>query len=172
MQNQLTQFDGLWDSFVTTIRGALRTAAQTNSLDYDTAQAILVREAMCWQGDYEPEGRWVNSLLKEDEPKGTLVRKILVQDMTFHKQDEKKAGYGPLGVGALGAGALGYGVAALTHMGTVATIATTAASAAVGGVVGGRMMAKNKMTAQDGLINGYIEQLDTYYHSVVGALNS
>lgn len=110
MQNQLTQFEGLRESFATTIRGALRTATRKNGLDYDTAQAIPVREAMCRQGDYEPEGRWVNSLLKEDEAKGMFVRKIPVQDMTFHKQD--------------------------------------------------------------GLINGYIEQLDTHYHTVVGALNS
>lgn len=172
MQNNLEQFDDLWGSFITALKGALRNAAATDQLDYSHAQAILAEQSMCWQGDYEPEGRWINGLIKTDEAKGALVRKILIRDMQFSEMNPKAVSNVALGIGVVGGGAVGYCVSALSGLGMVGTIATTVATGAVGGIIGNNRKNVEKAKTVESVIDAYIGQLDSYYHSVVAALNS
>lgn len=172
MLNDLDKFNGLWDSFLTALKGALLTASKENQLDYNNAQATLTRIGMCWQNDFASEGRWVNQLVQEDEAKGKLVRKILVKDLKFNQQPTPTGSHTPLAIGAIGGGALGYGVAALANMETLGTVATTVATVAIGGIVGNNIASKKKDAAIKASVEGYLTQLDTYYHSVVAALNA
>lgn len=173
MANNLEKFDGLWASFITTLKGALRKAAKGNNLDPRQAATVLVQVAMCWQGDFESEGRWINELSNEDPAKGRLVRRILTQDMHFDAESRPAdGGIVPQIVGAVGGGAVGYGVAQVCGLGAVATSVTTGVPLVVGAIIGNNYANRKRHEALENLINGYVGQLDSYYHSVVAALNA
>ena len=64
MDNFVNQFSDLWDSFITSVRGGLRKAAEENALTYGRAKAVLAERALSWQGDYEAEGRWFTAAVR------------------------------------------------------------------------------------------------------------
>lgn len=172
MQNELETFNGLWESFATALKGALLDLSKKDELDLDHAQIALAEQIMSWQNDYTTEGRWIKKLISEDEAWGNLVKKILTNDMKFDelpKVQNKRIG---TILGAIGGGALGYGVTAAADINSAAIIASTVVATAIGGVVGNGIDNKNKNQAIEKTINGYMEQLDTYYHAVVNALNN
>ncbi len=177
MDTQITvspdsQFSDLWTDFTTALRGKLRTALMAKQLTPARAKALLTEAASCWSGDFEPEGRWVNSMVKNAPEKGTRIRKILVEDMTFKPEEEVKGGYGPQITGGVIGGALGYGASLLFGMGTLATIATTVIPLGVGAVGGNIYANKKHSQAKSTLIDAYMAQLDSYRESVLAILNA
>lgn len=172
MQNNLETFNGLWQSFITALKGSLRKLAADRQLDYKHAKAALTEQSLCWKGDYDAEGRWLNSLIKEDDARGKLVKRILTQDMQFCEISVPASNSAGLAIGAAGGGVVGYGIAALVDMTPFGTILTTLVAAALGGVLGRRRDVKSKYNAIEKTINEYASQLDTYYHSVIAALNA
>lgn len=172
MQNNLERFDDLWESFITAVKGSLRSAAKEKKLDYKHAQAILAEQKMSWQNDYAAEGKWINDLNEHNQAKAELVRRILVQDMQFSELSKPSSSVTPQIIGAIGGGAIGYGIAAASDFSTLGTVVTTAATLAVGGIVGNNVSYKKKTAVENATINEYASQLDSYYHSVVAALNA
>lgn len=172
MENLVNQFSELWDSFVISVRGGLRKAAEEGALNFTRAKAILAERSLCWQGDYEAEGRWVNEVIKIDPAKGKQIRKILSQDLEFQPEAEPQTGMMPQAIGAVGGGAVGYGLASALEMGTAGTIAATALPMLAGAIAGNIYAGKRKFAQIDHTIDAYISQLDTYYHSVVALLNA
>lgn len=172
MQNELDKFDNLWQLFTDAVKGALRKAAVDGTLDYDRAKAILAERSLCWQNDFDSEGRWIASIVKEDPEKGKKIRRILSCDMQFREENMEKPNVVPQAVGAIGGGAIGYGVAHAIGMGTVATIATTALPLAAGAIAGNVYANRRRSAAVDNVVNAYASQLDSYYHSVVALLNA
>lgn len=172
MDNFVNQFSDLWESFITSVRGGLRKAAEENALTYGRAKAVLAERALSWQGDYEAEGRWVNSIVKADPAKGKKVRQILTRDIAFQAEDEPSSSVLPQAIGAIGGGAAGYGIASALNFGTVGTIASTAIPIVAGAIAGNIYAGKQKYAAIDRTIDAYVGQLDSYYHSVIAVINA
>lgn len=172
MQNELDKFDGLWQTFIDALKGALRNSAVEGTLDYARAKAILAERTLCWSNDFDSEGRWIASLVKEDPAKGKKIRQILSRDMTLSEESFEKTTILPQAVGGIGGGAIGYGVAHAFGMGTAATIATTVLPLAAGTIAGNIYASRKKSERIEHIINAYASQLDSYYHSVVALLNA
>lgn len=168
----VSQFNDLWNDFTTVLRGKLRTALASKQLTPERAKSLLTETAMCWSADFEPEGRWVNGIVKDMPEKGTRIRKILVEDMTFEPEKVVETGYLPQIAGGIGGGALGYGIAALCGMGTIGTIATTIIPLGAGAVAGNVYADKKNRAAATALIDAYMAQLDSYRESVLALLNA
>lgn len=172
MENQVEKFSHMWETYKTGVRSRLYTLAESNKLTEATANEVLAEQAQCWQNDYTPEGRWVAELTREDMQRGRQVRKVLAEDQKFNYEEGNSAGSMPTVLGTVGGAVVGLGVASALHMGTVGTIATTAVPAAVG-LIGGNIYAnKRKDAARKSLVDAYITQLDSFYHSVVALLNA
>ena len=83
-------FKQQWTKFVTKVKGKLIKETKKQALDFELAQQILRDAKDSWASSYEANGRWLSEYNETDYKKGKRIHDILMYDMTFEEQKQKK----------------------------------------------------------------------------------
>lgn len=169
---ELEQFNHVWETFMSTIRGALMANAEAEPLTFERAQKLLASKSIVWQEDVSSEGIWLCNLKKKDKRKWEEVSDILSKNLRFFEEPTPGSYKSSKLIGAAGGGVLGYALAEAADMGTGGTIASTLIPLAAG-FIGGNIYGNSKSRAAlANTIEAYCNQLQSVYHSIVSILTA
>lgn len=164
-------FERLWDKFYVALKGRIMKKAKNQELTYPLMKLILTDAKSDWETEYEECGRWLRKYMEENPAKGRIVCDILT-DMTFREVEKKPDSLGMAGlVAPLAGAALGFGISSLFGAGIVIKIVSAVVPAGL--IFGTTKVIEPKMKdrSMQGLVEGYLSQLEKYKNSVLSVLS-
>ena len=166
-------FKQQWTKFLTKVKGKLIKETKKQPLDFALAQQTLRDAKESWTSSYEANGRWLSEYSESDYKKGKRIHDILMYDMTFEEQKQKKNILLLLlyliPLVCAGAGFL----IAMFFTSNLSIRISSAAIPAVLTVFTVRMIVANiKANRKKKLLANYLEQLEDYSQQIIDIINS
>lgn len=169
----MTDFNTIWNDFVSSFKGELINESRKKKLNFDEVRLIFSEHLASWTSEYEAPGRWLRELSRIEPEKGELVREILLTDMHL---DEEAASTGASRVWEyavpLAAAGAGFGAAKFFGLGTLWTACATAVPAVMLYSIMRHNIESSHESTENSAIEGYVRQLDKYKYSVDSALSA
>lgn len=169
--NYIETFEKYWKQFLTRVKGKMMHYAQKQELTYSLLQLILKDASYSWNSNVEGNGRWLIQYSMQNPQGGELIRRILLDDMSFTEISKEKENWEMLVHAAPVAGAAaGYGVSSVLGAGPIVKAVFTIAPALLlyPTARGFGESVRDKSTEE--YIEKYLFQLDKYKKSVISVL--
>jgi hypothetical protein len=86
MNNEITDFEMIWNRFETSIKGKLLEKMQTQSITISHANILLKNVSANWFDMYDISGKWLIEYTKENPEKGNKINNILKNELKFSRE--------------------------------------------------------------------------------------
>lgn len=167
-------FEITWKDFVIRVRAQINKRCKDKLPSYSVMQAILEDCKLDWEVSDNKYGRWLINFAEEYPEQAELMKQVLVKDMQFSPRTEKQGLPYAVKVAAPVVGAVaGFSVShfcfhAPMLVQAACTVVPAVAAPPVVKAIDTQICRKN--IAEE--TNAYIEQLEKYYLSVKGILET
>lgn len=164
-------FEKQWEKFLTSLKGKILKESSKQQLTYPLLNLLLRDARLCWESDYDENGRWLKKYKEENPEKGELIYNILLEDMVFTeikpaKGNSEIMNYALPVVGAVA----GFGISSLLHANAIIKAVSTIAPAALLYTTTKSVGTNKKDNSTKQLIDAYIAQLDKFKVSIISII--
>ena len=164
-------FEKQWEKFLTSLKGKILKESAKQQLTCPLLNLLLRDARLCWESDYDENGRWLNNYKAENPEKGELIYNILLEDMIFTEIKSAKGNSEIMNYAIPIAGAVaGFGISSLLHANAIIKAVSTIAPAALLYATTKSVDTNKKDNSAKQLVDAYIAQLDKFKVSIISII--
>lgn len=170
--NVYDEFKTVWRRFEDLSRGKLIEKSKQSTLNAAAARTAISAAASVWTDKYDPCGKWLNELRRENTTNAARIEDIVEHiDFIDPPPAKKLSDFSVIGVSVLGA-AVGAGVSSrIFHAGTLVSAASAVLPAAVLYPIMKKTQSEMDKSEEKRIIDQYMEQLGSVRDLILEVLD-
>lgn len=168
----IDSFEKVWDNFIAKFKGKLLRQSNNGNLNYSDVKLVFMDIVLSWSIKTDIEGKWLADYTASNPEKGSLIKKILTEDLSINEiADLKSIDFLNFIIPVSGA-VLGLCITSFCDAEFIIKAVSTVIPPIALYPATKYALSSIKVNRTENLINSYVSQLDKYKQSIISIIDN